>query len=532
MLVVQPRPGTRGTRARDRLRRLPRRSSSARRRPPSRTCATTSRTSGCTRARARVSPTLHPRATTIDIVHAPARADEPAGDRRRRARAGVPVVCTVRDYWPVCYWSDLIHTRDGCALCPAARRGHMMSAASGRAPAPVAAGAADDPLHAREPRARSGRRSRARTPSSPSARRSPRICARARRSCSRHADRGHSESGRRRRACARRAGDAGAADARRPTRSTSASSRRTRAPTILVDVVEQADLDWPLVIAGDGPDRARSNATRRAHPAATSVHRLGRTRSDAASWLAHASMLIFPSRGPESLSRVLIEASALGIPIAAMDTGGTPDIIEHEVTGLLSDVARGAGDGRPPAAAATQALRRRLGAAARAPRRRSSSTPPPSSRGSKRLYRRAIGSAARVSRPLRVALVARSVFPLHGYGGLERHVYDLARHLAERDVEVTLDHARRRGSQRPAPAPIHPACPLAVRAVPHVPAGRTARDDGARSQHGVSALRPARRDAARSSSSRRGDVDIVHGFGASVLGYAAAAPPRCRRRSC
>ena len=26
-------------------------------------------------------------------------------------RAAIPVVCTVRDYWPVCYWSDLIHTK-------------------------------------------------------------------------------------------------------------------------------------------------------------------------------------------------------------------------------------------------------------------------------------------------------------------------------------------------------------------------------------------------------------------------------------
>jgi glycosyltransferase involved in cell wall biosynthesis len=47
-------------------------------------------------------------------------------------------------------------------------------------------------------------------------------------------------------------------------------------------------------------------------------------------------MLIFPSRGPESLSRVLIEASALAIPIAAMDTGGTRDIVQPDVTGLLS----------------------------------------------------------------------------------------------------------------------------------------------------------------------------------------------------
>jgi glycogen(starch) synthase len=83
-----------------------------------------------------------------------------------------------------------------------------------------------------------------------------------------------------------------------------------------------------------------------------------------AAWLAHASLLIFPSRGPESLSRVLIEASALGVPIAAMNTGGTPDIITHEVTGLLSST--------PEALAADvrrlrddEPLRRRLGDAAR-----------------------------------------------------------------------------------------------------------------------------------------------------------------------
>ena len=47
------------------------------------------------------------------------------------------------------------------------------------------------------------------------------------------------------------------------------------------------------------------------------------------------------SDSPESLSRVLLEAGALGVPIAAMDTGGTRDIIEHERTGLLSSTAEG-----------------------------------------------------------------------------------------------------------------------------------------------------------------------------------------------
>jgi glycosyltransferase involved in cell wall biosynthesis len=75
-------------------------------------------------------------------------------------------------------------------------------------------------------------------------------------------------------------------------------------------------------------------------------------------------MLIFPSRGPESLSRVLIEASALGVPIAAMDTGGTRDIIEPDVTGLLSTSAEGlAADVRR--LANDPDLRARLGDAAR-----------------------------------------------------------------------------------------------------------------------------------------------------------------------
>jgi glycosyltransferase involved in cell wall biosynthesis len=83
-----------------------------------------------------------------------------------------------------------------------------------------------------------------------------------------------------------------------------------------------------------------------------------------AAWMAHASLLVFPSRGPESLSRVLIEASALGVPIAAMHTGGTADIVLDEATGLLSATpGELAEDVRRLRADAP--LRARLGAAAR-----------------------------------------------------------------------------------------------------------------------------------------------------------------------
>ncbi|MFV9506052.1 MAG: glycosyltransferase family 4 protein [Oscillochloridaceae bacterium umkhey_bin13] len=39
---------------------------------------------------------------------------------------------------------------------------------------------------------------------------------------------------------------------------------------------------------------------------------------------------------------------------------------------------------------------------------------------------------------MRVAMLARVVFPLHGYGGIERHVFHLVTHLTRQGAEVTL----------------------------------------------------------------------------------------------
>jgi glycosyltransferase involved in cell wall biosynthesis len=136
----------------------------------------------------------------------------------------------------------------------------------------------------------------------------------------------------------------------------------------LMPAIDRAALPWPLVIIGDGPDRALVEAAARARSRPSEVRFTGwLPRDEALRWLAQASLLIFPSHGPESLSRVLLEASALGIPAAAMDTGGTRDIISHDQTGLLSP----SGDTDALAAnivrlVADEGLRTRLGAAARA----------------------------------------------------------------------------------------------------------------------------------------------------------------------
>ena len=122
---------------------------------------------------------------------------------------------------------------------------------------------------------------------------------------------------------------------------------------------------------------------------------------------------------------------------------------------------------------------------------------------------------------MKVALVARSVFPLHGYGGLERHVYDLARALVARDVEVTLITQPPAAGHDWTPSSIDPA----VRAefVPYHTfpgAGRRGTTVLDRSTaYPLFGLRAGRRAL---DLVRHGKADIVHGLGASVLGYARA----------
>jgi glycosyltransferase involved in cell wall biosynthesis len=295
----------------------------------------------------------------FDLVHAQhVLTCLPAIDAARQRR--VPSVCTVRDYWPVCYWSDLIHTTEGTSLCPACSAGMMTQCV----------------------RPRSGLFWPLATPMIPYMR---------------------ANLARKRRGLA-------AADAVVAVSSTIAADLRARAPELastrmdtipnpvdiarlrasaaaapppldgpyalylgklapnkgtdhLVAVAETAALPWPLVIAGDGPDRASIAAA--ARRSAQDIRFTGWVdQSATAAWLRHATLLIFPSRGPESLSRVLIDASALGVPIAAMNTGGTADIIVSGETGLLSSTPDElAADVRR--LAADPALRERLAAAAR-----------------------------------------------------------------------------------------------------------------------------------------------------------------------
>jgi glycosyltransferase involved in cell wall biosynthesis len=131
--------------------------------------------------------------------------------------------------------------------------------------------------------------------------------------------------------------------------------------------------------------------------------------------------------------------------------------------------------------------------------------------------------------PLRVAVVARAVFPMHGYGGLERHVFDLVRHLAGAGVHVTLVTREPAAGSAGTPGESR-AMPTGVR-VMTVPyrtfpfAGRRGTTILDRST--AYPLFGERAGRLAWQLAREGEVDIVHGLGASVLGYArrrATAP--------
>ena len=295
----------------------------------------------------------------IDVVHAQ-HVLTGVPSVRAAARTGIPSVCTVRDYWPVCYWADLLHTSDEPALCPECTAAGMRQCIRPRAGSLWPLAVPMIPYMRRNlARKRSGLAQAtaivavSSTMAADLRSRAPELAG----STIVTIPNPVNIADLRARAAAAPAG----IDA--PYALYVGKLAPNKGTSHLVHVLEQARLDWPLVVAGDGPDRAALETS--ARESERKIRFLGwQDQNRIAALLAHASMLIFPSRGPESLSRVLIEASALGVPIAAMNTGGTGDIILHDETGLLSrtpqELARHVRQLREDSA-----LRRRLGETAK-----------------------------------------------------------------------------------------------------------------------------------------------------------------------
>jgi glycosyltransferase involved in cell wall biosynthesis len=283
----------------------------------------------------------------FDVIHAQHELTGPASVRAART-AGIPSVCTIRDYWPLCYWSDLVRDPAAGDLCPGCSAGAMTRCL------PPRVGAAWPLTTAFIPYMRANLRGKQSDLAAADAivavseqvasylrERSPEIAAGRIEVIPNGVDIARIRSL--------------VAAAVRPMDEPYAvfigKLARNKGVSALVDVVERAGLKMPLVVIGDGPERA--TLLEAASRSRTDIRVLQwMERDEVFRWLGHAEFLIFPSSWPEPLSRVLLEASALSRPIAAMNTGGTADVVVDEVTGLLSatavdlaeDVARLAAD--------------------------------------------------------------------------------------------------------------------------------------------------------------------------------------------
>lgn len=104
---------------------------------------------------------------------------------------------------------------------------------------------------------------------------------------------------------------------------------------LLLDLLRQVRPELPTLIAGEGA--LQGELQKAAETEDLNLKLLGWTdHAEVLRLMARAEVLLFPSLWPEPLSRVLLEAIGLGTLVLALDTGGTADIIKSHETGLLA----------------------------------------------------------------------------------------------------------------------------------------------------------------------------------------------------
>jgi glycosyltransferase involved in cell wall biosynthesis len=102
-----------------------------------------------------------------------------------------------------------------------------------------------------------------------------------------------------------------------------------KAPDRLLAILDAAGTDLPLLVAGTGSSSSELRSASR------DVRLLGWVDEERVlALLEHADAVVFPSRWQEPLSRVLLDGLAVGAVLVVEPTGGTPEIVVDGESGL------------------------------------------------------------------------------------------------------------------------------------------------------------------------------------------------------
>lgn len=154
-------------------------------------------------------------------------------------------------------------------------------------------------------------------------------------------------------------------DARDVVIGTVANLRREKAYEVLLEAAAAAVRAEPrlrFVTVGQGPLADEVAALHEASGLGDRFVLLG-YRADAVRVMSAFDVFTLASRH-EGLPVALMDALALGLPVAATRAGGIPDAVDHDVSGLLVDVDDAAGLAAAHVALADTTLRNRMAAAA------------------------------------------------------------------------------------------------------------------------------------------------------------------------
>ncbi len=96
--------------------------------------------------------------------------------------------------------------------------------------------------------------------------------------------------------------------------------------------------DWKILIAGEGEEKDKIIKIIEKYNLRQQIQLLGFV-NNLDEFFSQVSVLVYPSRTPESFGITVLEALGRGIPVVASNIGALPEIIEHGKTGFLVEAS-------------------------------------------------------------------------------------------------------------------------------------------------------------------------------------------------